>query len=76
LGSNLFNLLILFVGDVALRQELLFEHTGSSHGLSFLFILTLSLMALGLLRTTQPKKAQLLGSVMVLTYLISLLIQS
>lgn len=76
LGSNLFNLLILFVGDVALRHELLFEHTGSSHGLSFLFILTLSLMALGLLRTTQPKKAQLLGSVMVLTYLISLLIQS
>ncbi len=76
LGSNLFNLLILFIGDVALREELLFNHIGSSHNFSFLFILILSLLAFPLLRSTQPKNTRVLGGLLVITYLLSLWIQS
>lgn len=76
LGSNLFNLLILFIGDVALRDELLFKHVGSTHHFSFLFILILSLLAFPLLRSTQPKTTRVLGGLLAITYLLSIWIQS
>ncbi len=57
LGSNMFNLLIIFVADVAMRKGNLLEHASPKHWMSVILIFSLTLLASALLRTTSKKTA-------------------
>lgn len=72
LGSNMFNLLILFVADVALRGENLLSHASSKNWTSVGLILLLTLLARLLLRTKTRKRSIAIAAVMVGTYLAAL----
>ena len=73
IGSNLFNLLILCLGDL-LKENLLLNHVSSNHQLSFSFIATLSLFGLLILR--YPKTIRIGSFLILLSYLFAMLIQS
>ena len=51
LGSNMFNLLIIFVADAAMRKASLLEHASSRHWTSVILIFALTLLGSLLLRT-------------------------
>jgi cation:H+ antiporter len=73
IGSNLFNLLILCIGDLLLKDALLLKHASSDHQVSFGFIAILSLFALLILR--YPKSIRI-GSILILiSYVFAMLIQ-
>ena len=57
LGSNMFNLLIIFVADIAMRKGNLLEHASPKHWMSVILIFSLTLLASALLRTTSRKTA-------------------
>lgn len=74
IGSNLFNLLILCLGDLLLKENLLLNHVSSNHQLSFSFIATLSLFGLLILR--YPKTIRIGSFLILLSYLFVMLLQS
>ncbi|HEY5654087.1 MAG TPA: hypothetical protein VIR63_06955 [Pontiella sp.] len=57
LGSNMFNLLIVFVADVAMRGSSLMSHASQKHWTSVSLILLLTLMARALLSSKSRKTA-------------------
>ncbi len=68
LGSNLFNLLIVFVGDVAMRGHSLLHHASSKHWSSVGLIVLLTLLAGILLRTRSRKSTVVTAGIMVACY--------
>ena len=74
IGSNLFNLLILCLGDLLLKENLLLNHVSSNHQLSFSFIAILSLFGLLILR--YPKTIRIGSFIILISYLFTMLIQS
>ena len=74
IGSNSFNLLILCLGDLLLKEELLLNHASSNHLLSFSFIAILSLFGLIILR--YPRTIRIGSFLILLSYLFVVLIQS
>ena len=70
LGSNLFNLLIIFVADVAMRGESLLEKASSKHWTSVGMILLLTLLSGALLRTKSKKTTLPIAGSMILIYAI------
>ena len=69
LGSNMFNLLIVFAADVAMRGESLLNHASSKHWSSVGIILLLSLLAGVLLRTRSRSATFTTAGVMVGIYI-------
>lgn len=69
LGSNMFNLLIIFAADVALRSGSLLSHASSKHWASVGMILLLTLLAARLLRTRTRRAATVTAVVMVAAYI-------
>ena len=69
LGSNLFNLLIIFVADVALRGGSLLKHASANHWTSVGLILLLTLLAGRLLRTKKRGSTVAVALVMVVAYI-------
>ncbi len=72
LGSNMFNLLIIFVADVALRGGNLLSHASSKNWTSVGLILLLTLLAGLLLRSDNRKRATAIAAVMVGSYFAAL----
>ncbi|MDF7825531.1 hypothetical protein P4B35_16010 [Pontiellaceae bacterium B12227] len=68
LGSNMFNLLIIFVADVALRKASLLANASSKHWTSVILILALTLMASALLRTKTRTAATIISILMIALY--------
>lgn len=68
LGSNLFNLLIIFVADVALRGGSLLSHASFKNWASVGLILLLTLLAGGLLRTKNRKATLSVAIAMIVAY--------
>ncbi len=73
LGSNLFNLLILFAADVAMRGGSLLHHASSKHWNSVGLILLLTLLAGTLLRTRSRKATLTTAGIMVSIYIVAAL---
>ena len=71
LGSNIFNLLIIFAADVAMRGEILLKNASSRHWISVGLILVLTLLSGLLLQTKTRKKSTVTALVMIFTYLIT-----
>jgi cation:H+ antiporter len=69
LGSNMFNLLIIFVADMGLRGGSLLSNASSKHWTSVGLILLLTLLAGALLRTRSRSTATPLAIAMLLLYL-------
>ena len=68
LGSNMFNLLIIFVADVAMRKASLLENASSKHWMSVILILALTFMAGALLRTKTRRASTLIAILMISLY--------
>lgn len=64
-GSNMFNLLIIFCADVAMRGANMLRHASSSHWVSVGLILLLTLLA-GILLGTHGRKAATVTSLLML----------
>ncbi len=69
LGSNMFNLLIIFVADVAMRKGNLLEHASPKHWMSVILIFSLTLLASALLRTKSNKTSIPVALSMLILYL-------
>lgn len=69
LGSNMFNLLIIFVADVAMRGESLLEHASEKHWTSVILIFLLTGLATLLLRTKTTKASVSVAACMVVIYI-------
>lgn len=69
LGSNMFNLLIIFMADMAMRGDSLLRQASPKHWASVGMILLLTLLAGLLLRTRSQKQAMPVAAAMVLLYL-------
>ncbi len=69
LGSNMFNLLIIFMADMAMRGDSLLRQASPKHWASVGMILLLTLLAGLLLRTRSQKQAMPVAATMVLLYL-------
>ena len=69
LGSNMFNLLIIFIADTALRGHSLLRQAASSHWMSVALILLLTLLAAVLLRTKTRKASTAVAAAMVGLYI-------
>ena len=72
LGSNMFNLLIIFAADVAMRDGSLLKNASPKHWMSVGLILLLTLMAGLLLRTQNRKRATAIAVIMVGIYVVVL----
>lgn len=72
LGSNMFNLLIIFVADVAMRKASLLESASSKHWTSVILILALTLMASALLRTKTRAASTIISILMVGLYALAM----
>ncbi len=68
LGSNMFNLLIIFVADVAMRKASLLEHASSKHWTSVALILLLTLIGGALLRARTKTATLLIAGTMIALY--------
>jgi cation:H+ antiporter len=68
LGSNMFNLLIIFAADIALRGKNLLTYASAKNWTSVGLILLLTLLAGLLLRTKTRKSTAITAGVMILTY--------
>lgn len=69
LGSNLFNLLIIFVADVAMRSGSMLRHASSKNWASVGLIFLLTLLAAVLLRARNTRESISVACVMVLLYI-------
>jgi cation:H+ antiporter len=74
LGSNMFNLLIIFIADTALRGHSMLRQASSKHWTSVVLTLLLTLLASALLRTKTRKAATLLAAGMVGLYIAAMAI--
>jgi cation:H+ antiporter len=74
LGSNMFNLLIIFAADLALRGGNLLAYASSKHWTSVGLILLLTLLAGLLLRTRKPAATLATAIVMVTAYILALIL--
>ena len=74
LGSNMFNLLIIFVADVAMRGENLLEKVTIKHWSSVGMILALTLLAGALLRSRSRKTSIPLAALMLALYIASMVL--
>jgi len=74
LGSNMFNLLIIFIADVALRGHSMLRQASANHWTSVILILALTFMAGALLRTKTRAAATLISLMMILLYIGSMLL--
>lgn len=74
LGSNMFNLLIIFVADVAMRKAGLLENASSKHWTSVVLILLLTFCAGALLRTRTRKASAPIAAGMIILYIIAMAI--
>ena len=74
LGSNMFNLLIIFVADVAMRKASLLEHASSKHWTSVILILALTFMAGALLRTKTRAAATIISILMIGLYAVAMML--
>jgi cation:H+ antiporter len=72
LGSNMFNLLIVFAADIALRGGSMLQYASPSHWTSVLMILLLTLLAGWLLRCRNRMEAATVAVIMVAAYVIML----
>lgn len=72
LGSNMFNLLIVFAADVAMRSGNLLHQASPKHWVSVGLILLLTLLAGGLLRTRTRWVTTTLAGIMMVAYLAAL----
>lgn len=72
LGSNMFNLLIIFVADMAMRGDSLLKNVSPKHWFSVGLIFLLTLLANLLLRTRNRKRATTIGFIMIGAYAIVL----
>ncbi len=68
LGSNMFNLLIIFCADVAMRGGSMLRHASRNHWASVGLILILTLLAGALLRARRTRESVTVASVMILLY--------
>ena len=69
LGSNMFNLLIVFVTDIAMRNTNLLTHASSKHWNSVGLIFGLTLLTSCLLRSRNNKQMRLIATAMIAIYL-------
>lgn len=69
LGSNMFNLLIIFAADVAMRGQKLLDQASAIHWNTVGLIFLLTLFSMALLRTTTRKGAAFVAWTMVISYL-------
>jgi len=74
LGSNLFNLLIIFVADVAMRGGNLLEKAAATHWTSVGMILVLTLLAGALLRTRSRKITLPIAAIMLTLYIAAMML--
>jgi len=72
LGSNMFNLLIIFAADVAMRGNSLLKNTSSNHWFSVGLILLLTLLAGLLLRSKTRRRSTAIAISMVGAYAIAI----
>ena len=68
LGSNMFNLLIIFCADVVMRSGSMLRHASSSHWTSVGLILLLTLLGGILLRARRTRESVTVALVMILIY--------
>lgn len=73
LGSNMFNLLIIFCADVAMRGGSMLRHASPNHWASVVLILILTLLAAALLRARRPRECVTVASVMLLLYIATMI---
>ena len=69
LGSNMFNLLIIFAADVAMRGGSMLRNASPSHWASVGMIFLLTLLAAVLLRARRPRESITVACVMILFYI-------
>ena len=74
IGSNMFNLIILCLGDVLLKKHILFEGTSNNYDSLFGFIFIISVFTFIFLKNL--KKIKIYSLCIILTYLIALLVES
>ncbi len=72
LGSSLFNLLIIFAGDVTMRHNSLLKAAGAWHSRSIALILLLSLLATVLMRTRRIRYTIATALLMVAAYIFAI----
>jgi len=72
LGSNMFNLLIIFAADVAMRGGSLLSHASSKHWASVGLIFLLTLLASLLLRSRSRVAATATAAAMFAIYIVAL----
>ena len=68
LGSNMFNLLIIFIADTALRGHSMLRQASLKHWTSVILILALTFMAGALLRTKTRAATTIVAAMMLLLY--------
>jgi cation:H+ antiporter len=69
LGSNMFNLLIIFAADVAMRGGSMLRNASLSHWASVGLIFLLTLLAAALLRARNTRESITVAAVMILLYM-------
>jgi cation:H+ antiporter len=69
LGSNLFNLLIIFVADIAMRGNSMLSNASKNHWASVGLIFLLTLLAAALLRARNKRESITVACVMILFYI-------
>ncbi len=69
LGSNMFNLLIIFCADVAMRGGSMLRHASPRHWASVGLILVLTLLSAALLRARSTRESVTVAFVMILLYI-------
>lgn len=72
LGSNMFNLLIIFAADLAMRGKSLLSQASPKNGLSAVMILLLTILAAALLRSKKRVTASAIAAGMLIAYIITL----
>jgi len=76
LGSNMFNLLIIFASDVAMRNHSLLRKTSSKHSVSIFVIFLLTLLAAQLIKAKSKKQIIIISLIMMLIYFVSFFIST
>jgi cation:H+ antiporter len=69
LGSNMFNLLIIFIADTALRGHSMLRQASPKHWISVAMILALTLLSGALLRTKTKAASSTIAAIMVGIYI-------
>ena len=72
LGSNMFNLLIIFCADLAMRKSSLLQHASPGNWISVGLILISTLLTAMLLRTRRPRNTLTVAITMIVLYVVSM----